>query len=336
MNPIVDTAEFVLLPWHRALWLKILQARSDGRLHHALLIAGMRGMGKTQLARNLAHSLLCRSPDAGGIPCGSCRGCRLCQAGNHPDLREVGPDPESKSGEIKIEAIRNLVQEGNLCAHSGGCKVVIIAPAERMNGPAANSLLKTLEEPTPSTQMVLVSARPGRLLPTIRSRCQQLHLMPPRESEALAWLRERSGVEEPLLALRLANGAPLEAERLLLDTELLQRREQALDAFLALGEGRGDPVATAGAWMKMDLPLLFEWLGGWVADILRLGSRHPVPRLTNPDRAEQLARQSAGMSPVRLHRFWQRVVESGELLQTNLNPQLMLESLLAQWSDMRR
>ena len=88
--------------------------------------------------------------------------------------------------------------------------------------------------------------------------------------------------------------------------------------------------------MKMDLPLLFEWLGGWVADILRLCSRHPTPRLNNPDREEQLARLSAGMSPVQLHRFWQRVVETAELLQTNLNPQLMLESLLAQWSDMRR
>ncbi len=335
MNPMVDKIEFALLPWHQESWNKIVLSHRDGRLHHALLIAGMRGLGKVQLARNLAHFLLCQSPDAGGIPCGACRGCRLLQAGNHPDLFRVEPDAESKSGEIKIEAIRNLVQAGSLCAHSGGSRVVIIAPAERMNGPAANSLLKTLEEPTPSTQMVLVTAHPGRLLPTIRSRCQRLHLVPPPEPEALAWLRERAGVDDPLLALRLASGAPLEAERLL-DPELLRQREQALDAFLALGEGRGDPVGTAGAWMKMDLPLLYEWLGGWVADILRLGSRHPSPRLNNPDRAEQLARQSAGMSQVQLHHFWQRVVETGELLRTNLNPQLMLESLLAQWSDMRR
>ncbi len=335
MNLMVDKPEFALLPWHQALWYKVAQSRSEGRLHHALLIAGMRGMGKIQLARNLAHSLFCHSPDAGSFPCGTCRGCRLFQAGNHPDLRTVEPDSESKSGEIKIEAIRNLAQKGSLSAHSGGYKVVIVAPAECMNGPAANSLLKTLEEPTGSTQIVLVTAHPGRLLPTIRSRCQQLHLIPPPESEALAWLREQTGVEDPLLALRLANGAPLEAERLL-DPELLRQREQALDAFLVLGEGRGDPVGTAAAWMKMDLPLLFEWLGGWVADILRLGSLHPTPRLNNPDRAEQLARQSAGINPVQLHRFWRRVVEAGELLKTNLNPQLMLESLLAQWIDMRR
>lgn len=334
MSQMVDKAEFAPLPWHRGLWHQVQQARGDDRLHHALLIVGMRGLGKMQLARNLAHSLFCHDTDAGGIPCGHCRGCRLFLAGSHPDLRRVEPDPESKSGEIKIDAIRDLAQEEGLCAHSGGNKVVIIAPAERMNGAAANSLLKTLEEPTPSTQMLLVTAHPGRLLPTIRSRCQQLHLPPPPESEALAWLREHTGVADPSLALRLANGAPLEAQRLL-DPELLRQREQALEAFLALGEGRADPVATAEAWMKMDLPLLFEWLGGWVADILRLGSRQPTPRLNNPDRAKQLALH-AGKSPLQLHRFWQQVVESGELLHTNLNPQLMLESLLAQWSDMRR
>jgi len=325
---------FGLLPWHRPLWDKVMQARAGGRLHHALLITGIPGLGKMGLVRALAHSLLCTAAGADGIPCGSCRGCSLYQADGHPDLHRVEPDPESKSGEIKIDAIRRLTVGEGLTAHSGGSKVVIVAPAERMNSAAANSLLKTLEEPTSATQMLLVSAYPGRLLPTIRSRCQQLQLLPPPESEALAWLRQRSSGADPLLALRLANGAPLEAQRLL-DPELMQIRGQALDAFLALGEGRGDPVAVAAAWMKMDLPLLFQWLGGWVADILRLGSRHPAPRLSNPDRAEQLARQCAGVNPVQLHRFWQRVVETGELLQTNLNPQLMLEALLTQWSDLK-
>ena len=335
MDTLEGQGEFALLPWHRELWQRLARARSEGRLHHALLIAGLSGLGKMHLAHSLAHSLLCNTPAVDGSPCGGCRGCRLYRAGNHPDLRRLEPDRESKSGEIKIDAIRELAREEGLSAHSGSFKVVIIAPAERMNGAAANALLKTLEEPTPSTQMVLITAHPGRLLPTIRSRCQQLHLAPPPESEALGWLQQYSAVEQPLLPLRLANGAPLEAQRLL-EPELLQQRAQALEQFLALGEGRGDPVATAAAWMKMDLPLLFQWLGGWVADILRLGSRHPAPRLNNPDRAGELASHAAGMSPVRLHRFWQQVVESRELLQTNLNPQLMLESLLAQWSDMRR
>ena len=88
--------------------------------------------------------------------------------------------------------------------------------------------------------------------------------------------------------------------------------------------------------MKLDLPLLLEWIGGWVADILRLECRHPVVRLTNPDRSGDLGRQAEWLDPVALHRFWCRVVEAREQLQTNLNPQLMLESLLAHWSDMRR
>ena len=88
--------------------------------------------------------------------------------------------------------------------------------------------------------------------------------------------------------------------------------------------------------MKLDLPLLFEWMSGWVTDILRLGSGYPAARMSNPDRSGDLGRQAHRMSTVALHRFWCRLVEARELLHSNLNPQLLLESLLAQWSDMRR
>lgn len=335
MNDTANATVFELLPWHQVLWRQLLQANRDERLHHALLIGGMRGMGKMRLARNLAHFLFCTSPQPQDAPCGSCRGCRLFRAGTHPDFLLLGPDAESKSGEIKIEAIRNLTEQSSLSTSAGGHRVVIVAPAERMNRHAANSLLKTLEEPVASTLIVLVTDHPGRMLATIRSRCQQLHLTPPAESDAQDWLRQRTGADDPLLLLRLANGAPIAAEALL-DSELLELRNTLLNAFFTLAEGRGDPVKIAESWMKLDLPLLLEWMGGWVADILRVGSRHPAARLTNPDRGGDFSRQAELLDPEALHRFWRRVVEAREQLQSNLNPQLMLESLLAQWSDLRR
>lgn len=335
MSDIENPPEFEHLPWQQLLWGQLLQAHRDERLHHALLIGGMRGMGKTQLARNLAHFLFCTSPRPQDAPCGSCRGCRLFRAGTHPDFLLLGPDAESKSGEIKIEAIRNLTEQSGLSTSAGGYRVVIVAPAERMNRHAANSLLKTLEEPVSNTLIVLVTDHPGRMLPTIRSRCQQLHLTPPAESDAQDWLSQRTGADDPLLALRLANGAPLAAEALL-NSELLKLRNTLLIEFFTLAEGRGDPIKIAESWMKLDLPLLLGWIGGWVADILRLGSRHPAARLTNPDRGGDLGRQAELLDPKALHRFWRRVVEAREQLQSNLNPQLMLESLLAQWSDLRR
>jgi len=322
---------FEILPWQRAAWERVQQARRNDRLPHAQLITGLPGLGKLHFAYHLAHALLCTVPAADGSPCGRCRGCHLFQVGNHPDLRRIGPDPESKSGEIKVDAIRDLADLAGLSAQAGGYKVVIVAPAERMNRNAANSLLKTLEEPTPSTLLFLVSAEPGRLLPTLRSRCQRLPLTIPAEDEALAWLATRAAGADPLLALRLAHGAPLTALQFF-DPERMQRRREALEAFFGLAAGRGDPLAIAEHWLSLDLPLMFEWLSGWLADMLRLQvGAHPI-WLNNPDIADALAHHAMGRDPVGLHRLWSQAVEARRQLQTNLNPQLLLETLLIQWS----
>jgi DNA polymerase-3 subunit delta' len=328
------TPGFSLLPWHQEAWSRVQQARAGGRLHHALLIVGMPGLGKLRLAEALARSLLCHQPGADGMPCGACRSCHLTAVGNHPDLHRVEPDPESKSGDIRVAAVREMTQAETLSAHSGGFKIVIIDPAERMNAHAANSLLKTLEEPTPSTLLFLVTARPGRLLATIRSRCQRLALTPPAEAGGLAWLREQGVTEDPLPALRQAGGAPLEALALL-EPERLARRTGALDRFLELARGRGDPVALAAVWMHWDLPLLFGWMSGWVADVLRLASGLPEPRLDNPDRAGALRALAAGADRVALHRYWARLIDAREQVgHTNLSPQLVLEQLLADWFEL--
>jgi DNA polymerase-3 subunit delta' len=334
MNSEATVERFELLPWQREAWSCIQAERTSGRLHHALLIGGLPGLGKLRLARALAHALFCREPAADGTPCGRCRPCHLFQVGNHPDLHRVEPDAQSRSGEIRVDAIREMTGSGTLSAHGGGYKVVIIHPAERMNPSAANSLLKTLEEPTPETLLLLVTSHPGRLLPTVRSRCQLLTLKPPPETQAVAWL-EAQGVQGDLrLALRLSGGAPL-AARALLESHLLQRRAEALDRFLELGHGSGDPVALAAAWMQWDLPQLLDWMNGWVADLLRLDSGHPAPHLSNPDRAVQLAARAGQGDAAGLHRFWARLLMAREQLrETNLNPQLVLEALLVEWFQM--
>jgi DNA polymerase-3 subunit delta' len=326
--------DFELLPWHREAWGQVQASRAAGRLHHALLVGGAPGLGKLRLAEALAQSLFCTGPDMDGIPCGACRSCHLFRVGNHPDLHRIAPDPGSKSGEIKVAAVREMADSEALTAQLGGYKVVIVSPADRMNPNAANSLLKTLEEPSSNTLLVLVSSRPGRLLPTIRSRCQVLQLRRPAEAEALQWLQGQGLRGDPLPALRLAGGAPL-AALALLEEGSMQRRSAALDRFLALGHGRGDPVAAAAAWMQWDLPLLFGWMSGWVADVLRLASGHPAPHLNNPDRATELAERAVQGDQAALHRYWGRVVTAREQLDsTNLNPQLLLEGLLVEWLDM--
>ncbi len=323
---------FEPLPWQRPFWGSLQQARRSGRLHHALLITGLAGIGKAWFARALAQSLLCSQPDSAGTPCGECRNCHWLRVGNHPDYRILEPDPESKSGEIKIDAVRDLSQSESLSAQAGGYKLTVIAPAERMNHYAANALLKTLEEPTSSSLFVLLSTRPNALPATVRSRCQHIHFPVPAEDLALAWLTRRwSSDLDCLLTLRLANGAPLAALDLM-DSDMLRRREALLNEFLELGRGGGNPVSCAAAWMKLDLPLLLDWMGAWVADMLRLEAGQGQARLTNPDHGGALAEQAGRVHAASLHRYWQRLTEARtQLSGSNLNPQLVLETLLSHW-----
>ncbi|MCU7810034.1 MAG: DNA polymerase III subunit delta', partial [Candidatus Thiodiazotropha sp. (ex Notomyrtea botanica)] len=219
----MDKAVYTRLPWQDEQWLRLQQARQQGRLPHALLFGGPRGVGKEAFALAFAQATLCPDSDDEGRPCGICRHCHLLHSGTHPDFQWVVPEEESKSGEIKIDAIRKLTASAGLTAQSGGHKVVIIQPAHRMNTAAANSLLKTLEEPTRDTLIILLTDQPARLLPTIRSRCQQVHFQIPPNQDSLDWLGGKIKHADGETLLSLASGAPLLALKLD-DADLLAAR----------------------------------------------------------------------------------------------------------------
>jgi DNA polymerase-3 subunit delta' len=212
-------------PWNQPI-LEALQRRS-ARLPHALLIYGARGLGKLALAEGIAQFLLCES-SAAPRPCGACAGCRWFAAGNHPDFRRVEPEvlapaaeaaeegaePPARRGkpstEIKVEQVRALAAFLNLGSHRGRSRVALVHPAEEMNAVAANALLKGLEEPPAGAMFVLVSHRPARLLPTVRSRCVALPVPIPALETAQAWL-DAQGVKDAERWLAYAGGAPLRA-----------------------------------------------------------------------------------------------------------------------------
>ncbi len=212
-------------------WQELIR-RLD-RLPHALLFHGAPGVGKLALAERFAQVLLCESKGTGAKPCGSCDGCRWFLAGNHPDARYLEPEAlaielarpsttaeegdaeQSKekkkpSLQIRVEQTRGLADFLNLASHRGGRRVAIIHPAEDMNSATANSLLKSLEEPPPGAVFLLVSHRPARLLPTIRSRCVPVPVALPEPKAAAAWLAKQ-GVSAPERWLAFAGGAPLRA-----------------------------------------------------------------------------------------------------------------------------
>jgi DNA polymerase-3 subunit delta' len=333
---------------HEKTWEQLCEWRE--RLPHALLLTGKRGIGKLDLARAFAGSLLCENPSPSRAACGACPACGWMKQGNHPDFRliqpgvlaEEGTDGEGRgSGEsresggkkkpsqqILINQIRELDDFLHVGTHRQGLRVVLLHPAEAMNRPTANSLLKSLEEPVPGTLFLLISNESERLLPTIRSRCQQLFVPLPETSRGEAWLAA-AGIKEAAGWLALAGGSPF------LAVELAAGDERALlDALLtelAKG-GRADPLAQAAALDRVvkasarpaALTRVVEWGQKWLVDLILLNSGQP-PRyfLAHAAPLEALAGR-AGLSG--LLAFSRKALQYRQQCEQPLNSRLFLEN----------
>jgi DNA polymerase-3 subunit delta' len=336
---------------HEKTWKQFGEWRE--RLPHALLLTGPRGIGKFDLARAFAESLLCENPLPSRVACGSCLACGWMAQGNHPDFRRVQPEAltgdEADGGEardsggsskkkpsqqITIDQIRALDDFLHIGTHRHGMRVVLLHPAEAMNRSTANSLLKSLEEPVPGTLFLLVSNEPERLLPTIRSRCQQLSISLPEPSIAQAWLAA-AGIKDAAHWLALAGGSPLSAvelgsgdERVLLD---------ALVTELAKG-GLIDPLAAAAAVdrvvkaEKRPAPLkrLVEWGQKWFVDLILLRTGQ-TPRyfLTQAESLKELALR---VELSGLLAFNRKALQYRQQCEQPLNSRLFLEDFFLNYA----
>ena len=177
------------LPWQQAQWQQLTTNFAHGRLAHALLLAGPRGVGKGHFARTFAAFMLCEAQGSqvAAKPCGQCRSCIQVESGVHPNLLLLTPQEEKR--EIAIDDVRALIERLHLTSHYGQVKVAIITPAESLNTSSVNALLKIIEEPPAATHLLLVAERWRALPATLRSRCQLLRFAPPAAGEGLTWLK---------------------------------------------------------------------------------------------------------------------------------------------------
>ena len=318
--------------WHQAAIEQVKATLGNDRLAHALLVSGVPGIGKRQFAETLAQYLLCQEPrDDGLLPCGVCKACHMFGAGTHPDALSVVP--EGAAGSIRVDAIRALVREMALTAQFGNRRVALIAPADAMNVNAANSLLKTLEEPPAGTFLILVTARPGLLLPTVRSRCQSIRLHAPEPAHALPWLQAQLGEDAPRW-LSVARGAPLRALEMA-GEQPREFRDTLLQVFCHLVNGDLDPVRAAAKYARCELVQLLEWLDAWTTDLIRLRCTDGTASAYNQDLGERLKPSVARLDTMALFGYLDhlRLIASGSAA---LNTQLAVEDVFIRASRLPR
>lgn len=327
-----------MFPWTQTLWNQLQERARQRQLPHALLLHGPAGVGKQQFATEFAQSLLCESPGPQSMPCGACRACMQFQAHTHPDYHCICPEEDSRV--IKIDQIRQLCDSLSLSSHHAGYRPILIVPAEAMNPAAANSLLKTLEEPPAHTLLILISHQPSLLSATIRSRCQRLTIGLPTAEQARQWVLTQlpepqanaATLTEEALSLNL--GAPLPAYAWLMSGRA-DEYAQAFAGFCAIGQATATALDVAAKWLKADQGVPIQWVYHWVGELVRIKSDQPLPD-RDPRRLgllQKLAQQ------VDLSGLFDLLAELTETLRRQggaMNQQLVYESVLLRWAELTR
>lgn len=321
-------------PWLAGTWQRLCAYRHSERIPHAMLLTGPAGLGKLDMARTFLRLLLCN--DAGqSIACGECSNCRQALADSHPDLHDISFEEDDKGKlrkQIVVDQVRRLAAKLSMTAGQGGWKAALIHPADAMNVNAANSLLKTLEEPAPRSLLLLVTSRPANLPATIRSRCQQIAIPRPDPATGLAWLKEQ-GTSMPEAALAYAANVPLRALELA-GSGFIKQRGELLQRIAAVQSRGASAVTVAGELEALPGADVVDFLDAVCEDLVRLrqlgtGAGH----LRNPDLLAALKTLSERVDLATLHRYREVVRDARRLTDTPVNPRLLLETLLLPWAS---
>ncbi len=304
-------------------------ALTADRVPGAYLFAGPAGIGKRLVATAFAQAALCeRAPENGWEACGGCAACRKFASGNHPDFFCVEPESSERGvvQNIRIDTIRALRSDLRFLPLEARRKIAVIDGADRLMESAANSLLKTLEEPPASTHFILVTPYPMRLLATIRSRCQHLAFSPLPEAPLADEIARRHSIphDEALMIARLSGGSLGTA--LMLDPEFVG---EILGRFLPLTEKApsADIIETSQAWKEIGIdrtPLVFDLMASWYRDLLKVASTGRSDDLVHPDAAAKAGRVDAP----RILRNLSSIEKARLAAETSANKQLMFEQLL--------
>jgi DNA polymerase-3 subunit delta' len=326
---------------HRAVIARVSQAVARDSLPPSLLLTGPGGVGKRLLAEAIAQALNCGAPrrDESGLAvdaCGSCSACRRIARGIYPDVVVLAP---GESGSIGIDPVREALAQVGYRPFEGRRRVIVVDDADLLLPPAQNALLKTLEEPPPRSQFVLVTARPDMLLDTVRSRCPRLRLGHLDVDEVAGILRRRPEIDARAAraaaaaaggsagrALRMA-GRDHEATRaaavgLLRSVSAARDARTRLDGAKAFAAGKGSKRAPAVD--RPELRARLQALAALLRDVAAVSSGAAVP-LANADLDGALRELAATWGGARGPRAFAAVDEALDAVDRNASPKVVAD-----------
>lgn len=228
------------------------RAKQQG-LHHALLLVASNGVGKTDFALGLSQYLLCQQATQDSA-CGQCKACSLFAAGSHPDLHQIESEKQ-----VGVDQIRQGLSKLSATAQLSGAKVLVIHAAQTMTEASANALLKTLEEPTANTFLLLTAESTHQILPTVLSRCEKVKLAAPVKGQTQQWLMQQ-GIDISPDLLDLYADRPLLARQKCQqgdDKGYLEFQQQLSNLLTS------DPVLLANDWQEQAIEVV-SWLQHWL------------------------------------------------------------------------
>jgi DNA polymerase-3 subunit delta' len=310
----------------------------EGRLPHALLFSGPDGIGKKMLGKLLAAAILCGGQDA---PCGHCESCQAMRLDSHPDYYEVLPESRGKSARIiRIEQIREMQTIASRYPILSSGRVVLIDEADRMNEAAANSLLKTLEEPEGQVTFILITSARSSLLDTIISRCMPVAFgMLPRPEMKAALMERQVPADDAAELAALADGS-LGRAITLYDNGGLTLRNDALAFLEQLKRMTMEDVWTqARTKGDMEREKLIEWflyLNMLLRDMLVLYEDGASPLLYHQDCRQRLAELLPEYPESQIFVMLSLVRETQRRLQANVNLRLQMEGFFIRIRDCRK
>ena len=315
----------------------IKQARAIAPVH--LDVEMETGTGKTYFADSLSRLVLCENAfesagQQGPSPCGNCKNCKLVEAEAHPDIRYFSP--EEKSTQVKVDQIRLLNEYISKSSQQGGYKVAIVHPAEAMNINAANALLKSLEEPSQKTLIILVVDQPGRMMATIRSRCQVIDFPLPSQQQSLDWLTKAlpdSTLHVDLL--ELAAGSPVKAYQMS-DSEAVSQKQSMIDDLAKVLKRESTIVSVASKWQKYELQIVLGWNISWIQQLIRFAMTKDTQWVKDDKLLKMFQYLSGKQATTTFYGLLDKVQTSSDLVarKTNPNHQILIENLLVGWTEL--